>query len=133
MQAYRSVGVYSGVEAADPRQLIQLLLDGAVGAVQAAGAHLARRDMPAKAQELSRAVKIVDALRASLDLERGGDVAANLERLYDYIERQLTLANARNDGELMVESIGLLAQVRDAWVTVVDQAPPAAVATQGAG
>jgi flagellar protein FliS len=121
MNAYRSVGVYGGVEDADGQRLIQLLLDGAVGAIQTAGAHLERSDLPAKARELSRAVNIVDTLRANLDHDSGGEIAANLERLYDYLARRLTLANAGNDAAAMQESVALLSQIRDAWAAIGEQ------------
>jgi flagellar protein FliS len=123
MSAYRSVGVYGGVEGADSQRLIQLLLDGAVGAIQTAGAHLERGDLPAKAREISRAVNIVDALRANLDHQSGGEIAGNLERLYDYLVRRLTLANASNDADAIQESAALLGQIRDAWSAIGGQAP----------
>ncbi len=127
LNAYRSVDVYGGVEAADGPRLIQLLLVGAVAAIQAAGAHLGRGDLPAKARELSRAVNIVDTLRANLDHDQGGEIAANLEQLYDYVARRLTLANARNDAAMLEESMGLLSQIRDAW-SAMDEHTPVAVA-----
>lgn len=125
LEAYRSVDAYGGVETADPHQLIQLLLDGALSAIRAASAHLTRGDLPAKAGELSRAVAIVDTLRGCLDHQRGGDVAAGLEQLYDYLARRLTLANARNDEQPMREVEGLLKEIRDAWSAVAPAADSA--------
>ena len=122
VEAYRSVDAYGGVETADPHQLIQLLLDGALSAIRAARAHLTRGDLPAKAGELSRAVAIVDTLRGCLDHERGGDVAAGLEQLYDYLARRLTMANARNDELPMREAEDLLTEIRDAWAAVASPA-----------
>lgn len=127
LNAYRSVDVYGGVEAADGPRLIELLLVGVVAAIQAAGAHLGRGDLPAKAQELSRAVNIVDTLRASLDHDQGGEIAANLEQIYEYVARRLTLANARNDAAMLEESMRLLSQIRDAWCDM-DAHTPIAVA-----
>lgn len=124
--AYRSVDAYGGVEAADPHQLILLLMDGALAAIRAASSHLTRGDLPAKAGELTRAVTIIDALRGCLDHERGADVAAGLEQLYDYMARQLTRANARNDARPMQETEDLLTEIRNAWATVAPAADTAA-------
>jgi len=57
----------------------------------------------------------VGELRGSLDLVRGGAVAANLDDLYDYVTRRLIAGNAANDAEALDEVAGLLRELRDAW------------------
>ena len=65
-----------------------------------------------------RAVAIVDELRGSLNLAAGGEIAANLADLYDYVARQLTRANAENRTEMLDEVSNLLREVRGAWIQI---------------
>jgi len=77
---------------------------------------MARGDLATKGQKIGKAVRIVEeGLLGGLDLQRGGELAANLERLYRYIGRRLTEANLRNDDRALDECIRLLAPLRDAW------------------
>ncbi len=115
LDAYKDVGVVGSVEDADPQKLILLMMDGALESMSRARGHLERGEIPAKAEALSKAVTLVDSLRAFLDHEQGGDLAASLEQLYDYLVRRLTAANAGNRAELIVESSELLRSIRDAW------------------
>lgn len=128
LDTYRNVGVVGSVEGADPQKLILLVMDGALEAMLRAQGHLERGDIPAKAEALSKAVRLVDALRAFLDHEQGGDMAASLEQLYDYIARRLAAANARNQPELIEESSELLRGLRDTWA----QLPEMLAATEAA-
>lgn len=115
LDAYRDVGVVGSVEGADPHKLILLVMDSALEAMTRAQGFLERGDIPAKAEALSKAVNLVDALRAFLDHEQGGNLAASLEQLYDYLVRRLTAANAGNKQDLIRESSELLGGIRDAW------------------
>ncbi|NNF51012.1 MAG: flagellar export chaperone FliS [Gammaproteobacteria bacterium] len=128
LDAYRDVGVVGSVAEADAQKLILLVMDGALEAMLRAHGFLERGDVPAKADALSKAVRLVDALRAFLDHEEGGDMAASLEQLYDYIARRLATANARNQPELIVECSELLRGLRDTWAQVPEllSAPEAA-------
>lgn len=131
LDAYRNVGVVGSVEGADPQKLILLMMDGALESMTRARGHLERGEIPAKAEALSKAVNLVDSLRAFLDHDQGGELAASLEQLYDYLVRRLTAANAGNRAELIVESSELLRGIRDAWAQLPVQAETAG-ATAGA-
>ena len=52
---------------------------------------------------LHRVVAIIDELRGSLNLEPGGEIAANMADLYDYSSRQLLRANLENRADLLDE------------------------------
>ena len=74
----------------------------------------------------SKAIDIVDnGLRAVLDHSAGGDIAADLERLYEYMTRQLMLANLRNSAELLGEVDALLENLSSAWAAIDPDAPAA--------
>jgi flagellar protein FliS len=118
--AYARVGVETGVECASAHQLITMLFDAAKAAIEMARLHMARRDIGAKGNAISRAINIVDnGLKASLDPESGGaagaGLAADLAALYDYINQRLMYANLRNDPALLEEAARLLESVASAW------------------
>lgn len=115
-EIYNAVHMETGVQAADPHQLIQLLLEGALSAIASAFSALERGDLAAKGRAITRAVGIVDeGLRASLDLKAGGTVAGTLNDLYNCVLLRLTEAHVHNDGARLRECSALLTPLRDAW------------------
>jgi flagellar protein FliS len=121
-KAYKGVAVHGQVVAADPRQLISLLLAGAIDRIAEARGYLERRDsardVARKGEAVGRAVSIIGELNASLDLERGGEIAANLRSLYNYLLLRITVANLHNDGAVLDEVSGLLREIKSGWDAV---------------
>ncbi len=114
--AYRQVGVQSGVTNATPHVLVQMLFDGLMQRLQAARGDMQRGDVQAKGVHLGQAVQIMgEGLKASLNREQGGELAQNLGALYDYCMRQLTLANLHNDARPVEEVIALIEPVARGW------------------
>jgi flagellar protein FliS len=130
LDAYRTVGVESLVESASPNRLVLMLFDGARAAVSAAGAHLRGRNIAAKCAAITQAIAIIDGgLKASLDLNVGGELAKNLSDLYAYMTQRLLHANLHNDPAALEVVSRLLEQLGGAWeVLVATQAAPAATA-----
>jgi flagellar protein FliS len=102
-------------------QLIVLLYDSAIQAVELASDGIVRRHQSDKARFLGRAVAIVGELSSVLDFERGGEVAKSLYRLYDYMLAELTQANLRNDVRHLDGPLRCLKEMRGAWHTVAQQ------------
>ena len=71
---------------------------------------------------LSSVIAIVDGMRASLDYQRGGEIAANLGSLYDYIERRLVEAGVSSDTAVLDEVSALLKEVKAGWDSVPAEA-----------
>lgn len=114
--AYRKVSVETSVDQADPHHLVDMLFDGLLHAVGAARAALQRGDIKAKCQHIVTAVRILEeGLKGGLNLEGGGDLAANLMDLYNYCVLRLTQANARNDDLALEEVVRLISQLADGW------------------
>jgi flagellar protein FliS len=118
LAAYQSVAVHGGLAAEDPHQLVLMLMDGALERLNTARGNLQRGELGAKAQLLQRVVAIIAELRGSLDHRNGGPLAHNLDDLYEYMARQLMRANAENRASLIEEVIGLLGEIRAAWLAV---------------
>lgn len=120
VNAYSQTGVNSGAYAS-PHRLIQMLIDGALDKISAAKGFMQRGQIAEKGSYISWAISIIAGLRTSLDPQKGGEIAVNLESLYDYMERKLVLANSRNDEEMLDEVIKLLREVKVAWDGIPDQ------------
>ncbi len=124
---YRQTGVESKVLDADPHQLIALLLAGARQRIRQIEALIARGDIKRKAQVMSETSNIICGLASSLDHQRGGEIAINLQSLYDYCQQRLVEANLTNDVAKLREVDGLLGDIHGAWAEL-----PKQLATQGA-
>ena len=120
--AYRRVGVETGVSGATPHKLIQMLFDGFVDAVAQARGAMRNRRIEAKGQAISRALGIVeDGLHAALNKDQGGPLAANLAALYGYVAQRLTHANLTNDETALDECIALIDPLRQSWAVIGPQ------------
>lgn len=115
VQQYNRVGVATSVESASPHRLIQMLMAGALEKIAIAKGHMERKEIPQKGGHISWAISIIDGLRASLNLEAGGEVAQNLDDLYDYMTRRLARANIENNTDLLDEVASLLRTIKGAW------------------
>jgi flagellar secretion chaperone FliS len=118
LAAYRSVAVHSGVAAADPHKLIVMLMDGALERIASARGAMEHGEMSSRNHMIHRAVDILQELRASLNLEAGGELATNMADLYDYSSQQLVRANAQNRPELLDEVGNLIREIRSAWIQI---------------
>jgi flagellar protein FliS len=114
-RAYQSLGAEAAVGYATPHQLIQMLFAGAMDRIAAAKGQMERKDYAAKGALLSKALALVGELRACLNREQGGEIAANLDALYDYLQRLLAEASASNETARLDEAIRLLGQIKSGW------------------
>lgn len=117
--AYAKVGMETGVTAASPHQLIVMLFDGALVAVASAQQKMKNGDISGKGLSISKAIAIIDGgLRASLNKVAGGQIAMNLDALYEYMGRKLLAANIENDATMLDEVHGLLTDLKAAWESI---------------
>lgn len=114
-QAYRTVGAYGNLAEASPYQVVQVMLDAVLARIAEAKGHIERGEVAAKGEKIGKALAIIEALMLGLDKERGGDIAENLERLYDYASRTLLKANFENSTELLKEVTSLIREIKLGW------------------
>ena len=122
LDQYSRNAVQTGVESASPHRLIQMLMEGALGKIAAAKGNMERGNIQAKGDQIGSAIAILDGLKSSLDKEKGGEIAQNLDDLYIYMERRLIEAHSHNDTAILDEVSDLLRQIKEAWDAIGDQA-----------
>jgi len=125
LKEYEQVGARSQVEGAPPERLVQMMLEGVLDRVSLARGDMENGQVAAKGERIGKAISLVEGLRASLDHERGGELAGNLDALYEYISRRLTEANLRNDVAILDEVSRLLREIKQAWDRIVGGAETA--------
>ncbi|MCQ2031806.1 flagellar export chaperone FliS [Stutzerimonas zhaodongensis] len=115
MRQYQQVGVKAQVTEADPHRLIQMLMQGGLDRISQARGAMERGELAEKGALLGKAIGIIGGLRDVLDKKAGGELADNLDKLYEYMSMRLFEANRNNDLKLLDEVSGLLAEVKEGW------------------
>jgi flagellar protein FliS len=111
---YKSAAMTTA-ETRDPHELVKLLFIGLTDRIAMARASLKKGDREARAIAVTKAQKILFGLRDSLDFKAGGELAINLDALYEYCLRRLTAAHAREDDDIFAEVMDLMVTIREAW------------------
>ena len=126
-RAYASVGVETSVTTSSPHALILMLYDGALESLRLAGGCIQANDPIGKVKAISRATRIIDeGLRASLDHKAGGELAAQLDSLYDYMCRRTLHGSLQDDPAALNEVAGIIDGLRSSWVAIAPKSQVAA-------
>ena len=113
------------VQCGTPLELVVKLYDGAIANVAKARDAMARGDLVAKRDGISRALAIIAELQSSLDVKQGGQIASSLDSLYIYVTGRLVESNVKKDPRALDEVHKLLLPLRDAWQQIASAPPPA--------
>jgi flagellar protein FliS len=113
---YQDVQVDTGVGAASPHRLIEMLFEEFIASCARARGAIRARDIQEKGRAIGRAVRIIEeGLRGGLNMKDGGDLARVLQDLYAYIAVRLTHANLHSDDAAIAECVALVQPIYDAW------------------
>src|SRR5690554_5924348 len=115
LQQYQSVNHQAQAASADPHRLIQMLIEGGLTRLAQARGAMEREQTALKGELIGKAIGIVGGLRQGLDIEKGGELAANLDSLYEYMTTRLMEANLKNDVAIIEEIAQLLREVKSGW------------------
>lgn len=115
LKHYANVKIDAGVQGASAHRLIAMLYEGLLTRIAQAKGAIQQRDFENKSRKITEAMNIVLGLRDALDTSAGGELAANLASLYDYLHRALLQANLRNDVTRLDECRELILPVSSAW------------------
>ena len=122
LNQYKKDMIQGEVAAADPHRLIQMLLEGALSRLSLAKNHLVEKNIAEKGKNISSAIAIIGCLQSSLDFDTGGELADNLNFLYDYSKHNLLLVNKDNDVEKLDEIIDIIAGIKESWDAIANDA-----------
>jgi flagellar protein FliS len=112
---YHSVNLAAQTARASPVQLVLLLTDGLLEELARTRAHIVARRYELKAASLNRCVAILNGLSSALDLQTGGELVRNLQRLYEHCAQQLYTAGVKLDPKIVDEVIQLMTTLRGGW------------------
>lgn len=114
---------YEAVEAnsLDQGTLIIMAYEGTINFIKNAKEKLARNDYAGKSINISNAVAIINELNNRLDMEKGGETAKNLCKLYTFLSFHLTTANLKKDSHKLDESITILENLLSGWKTIIEK------------
>ncbi len=119
--AYANVGLETQVLSASPERLITLLFEGAISAIAKARLHMQQGNVAERGMAISKAIDIVDSgLKASVDVEAGGEVAKSLIATYEVVLHNLMLANLNADEKRLDVAQNVLQEICSAWREACD-------------
>jgi flagellar protein FliS len=121
---YHAVATRGDIPAGDPHRLVLMLMDGALERLAQARMcirHEIGAENSRQRELVHAAISVFDELRAGLDLESGATIATHLDDLYDYMTRQLLMANEQHRPEIIDETAHLLNEIRAAWIALPAQ------------
>jgi flagellar protein FliS len=127
MHAYKNAQRDAAVESNDPHEIVAVLFAELVKSMRGVVEDL-EADKPmseARNKHFSRALTIIYSLQSSLNFEKGGEIAENLFRLYEYARQQLLESSRSRDSTGVVAATDALQNIREAW-DQIKTAPPAA-------
>ena len=115
LKQYQSVNTQAQAVDASPHRLIQMLMEGGLTRIAQARGAMERQQTALKGELIGKAIAIIGGLRDGLDLQRGGELASNLDSLYQYMVSRLLDANMKNEAASLAEVAGLLRNVKSGW------------------
>jgi flagellar secretion chaperone FliS len=121
--AYQSYSGYTENEVihASPEKLVQILYELGIKSLTAARECGQSKDISGRVRHINKAFDVVTELMSGLDFEAGGDIANNYARIYDYCQRRLIEANAKQSDAILAEIQGLIEDLNEAWQGVVNK------------
>ena len=125
---YRAVRNHGLVAEASPTRLVQIMFEQILAHLATAQGCMGRirdnlplNDVVTKGKALGKAIRLIDQLNSTLDMERGQKIAENLRSLYVYMLARLTLANVTNDANIVAEVASLVQKVKTGWDQIVER------------
>lgn len=113
--AYRFAATEAKAAIADPYQLVLMLMDGLLDEIARAEGHILAKQFERKGLAINKCMQILGGLDSALDMEKGGELSANLHRLYDYCGQKLFEISVSNNIEGFVEVRKILQELKEGW------------------
>tara|TARA_B100001093_G_scaffold491500_1_gene531591 strand:- start:67 stop:471 length:405 start_codon:yes stop_codon:yes gene_type:complete len=120
LNAYSNSEKKAVIEAEDSHAMVLLLFDELIKTARIFSENINTEtaDLNLRSEKMSKALTIIYALQSSLDFERGGEIAENLYRLYEYTREQILIDNKNGEAVGILVAISSLEDIREAWVEI---------------
>ena len=120
---FRGANAYKRVDAQSrsPLELVVMLYDGVLSSLSEGIAAAERGDLITRAAAVSHSLSIIGALQSTLNVQEGGAVALELDRIYTYATQRLIDVTTKQDLKALTEVHKLLSTIRDAWQQIAKE------------
>ena len=112
---YQSVDIASRVEGATPHQLVQIMYEELLKALDAMAFATARGDYVQRGQQQSKALGVLTGLETSLDFDKGGQIAVDLVAIYREARRLVVAGGRENDARMVTQAREMIQEIATAW------------------
>ena len=120
MNAYTQQYQQNQILTASPEQILVMLYDAAIRFTRQAKIGIETGNRVQKLEGVSRAMAIITEFANTLDHNIGGEIAANLDALYAFMNNELSKANLNNDIEKLKVVETLLLDLRGTWAEAIE-------------
>ncbi|EJG1355448.1 flagellar export chaperone FliS [Vibrio parahaemolyticus] len=120
--SYKQVDLDAQAAAANPHQLVIMLIDGLLDEIERIRGHLAAKRLAEKGAGINKCMNILIGLTSALDDENGGEIAENLRQLYDFCQVELYYASVQNDADRLMNVERVMGNIREGWMNFGQQA-----------
>ena len=112
---YQSVDIASRIEGATPHQLVQIMYEELLKALDAMAFATARGDYVQRGQQQSKALGVLTGLETSLDFDKGGQIAVDLVAIYREARRLVVAGGRENDARMVSQAREMIQEIATAW------------------
>ncbi len=114
-EAYQQVDVEAQAAAASPYQLVLMLVDGFMDNLTRAEGHMAAKRLKEKGESIGKCIDIIGGLNSALDMRQGGELAQQMNQLYDFCSMKLFEASIHNDIGKLAEVRTVMGNIQEGW------------------
>ena len=116
----QKVGSYrkTQIETANPATLILLLFDRAIVLLDRAKNEILEKQYEEKGYSLMKANEIIAELAGSLNMEKGGEIASSLSKLYNYVISEIIDADRNLNTNAIDNARRIVSELRESWVSI---------------
>jgi flagellar secretion chaperone FliS len=116
----RMLGQYKrvGVETAGTTELVVMCYEKALEMIRSAKRFYEEKEFEKKGKALEKALEVINALQSNLNMEKGGQIATNLQAIYIYLTRRLLEGDIRKDLTAFDEALRILSELKEAWAAI---------------
>ncbi len=122
-EAYRKTEKQAVNEHSSDYQIVAKIFDELIRSMNIYSSEIVKNnaDHNLKSEHFARTLTIIYTLQSSLDFEKGGEIANNLFKLYEYARQKVLEDMRAQSNEGTKSAIHHLGEIREAWHTLAEK------------